>query len=60
MKRQRYEQLCEDVAHGIAHKIEHDIAQREGTIIACRNDTFIVETTGETESWARHNCHPGN
>jgi len=58
MKRNRYEQLCDDVEHGIAHKVHHDITQREGTVVACQKDSLIVEIEKQTKKWSRQNCQP--
>lgn len=57
MKRTRYDQICNDVERGIPHTVEHEISHREGSIVACRRDNFVIDTHEHTENWARQNCH---
>jgi len=56
MKRNRFEQICEDIEHGVAHAVEHEITHREGKVVACHRDSFIIDSEDHTERWARQNC----
>jgi len=56
MKRTRFEQICAEVDYGKQHTVEHDITHREGTIVACRRDKFVIDAADHMEDWARQNC----
>lgn len=56
MKRNRFDQICAEVDHGVAHTVEHDITHEHGKIVTCRKDSFVIDAKDHTENWARQNC----
>ena len=56
MKRSRFEQICDQVEHGVAQTVEHDITHQQRKVIACSRDNFLVEGNNKQKSWARQNC----